>query len=52
MKLCISIVLLAAVSLLNSACVSRTVTTEKGFGDDRTEKEIIWIWQKEYRKGK
>ena len=52
MKLFISIVLLASVSLLNTACVSRTVTTEKGFGEDKTEKKIVWIWQKEYRQGK
>jgi predicted small secreted protein len=49
MKLIWSIVLLAALSLLNSACVSRTVTTEKGFGDDTTKKKIVWIWQDEYR---
>jgi len=52
MKVFISIVLLAAVSLMNTACVSRTVTTEKGFGEDKTEKKILWIWQKEYRQGK
>ena len=52
MKFSISIVLLAAISMLNSACVSRTVTTEKGFGEDKTETKIIWIWQKEYREGK
>ena len=52
MKLVNAIVLLAAISLLNSGCVSRTVTTEKGFGEDKTEKKIIWIWQKEYRNTK
>ena len=52
MKLFNSIVLLAAVSLLNSACISRTVTTEKGFGKDKTEKKILWIWQDEYRNPK
>jgi len=52
MKLLSSIVLLAAISLLSSACVSRTVTTEKGFGEDKTTKKIVWIWQKEYRNQK
>ena len=52
MKLFISIVLLASVSLLNTACVSRTTTSERGFGDDKTEKKIVWIWQKEYHQRK
>jgi hypothetical protein len=52
MKLFISIVLFAAFSLLNTACVSRTTTTETGFGEDKTEKKIVWIWQKEFRQGK
>lgn len=52
MKLFCSIFMLAALTLLSTACVSRTVTSEKGFGDDRTEKKILWIWQKEYREGK
>ena len=52
MKLFNSILLLAAISLLGSGCVSRTVTKGKGYGGDTTEKKIIWIWQKEYRQSK
>ena len=49
MKCFSAIVLLAAFSLLSSSCVSRTTTSQKGFGEDVTEKKIVWIWQKEYR---
>ena len=53
MKLFNAIALLAAISLLTCACVSRTTTTNAplGQGEDGkvTEKKLIWIWQKEYR---
>lgn len=49
MKLFNSVVLLAILSLLGSGCVSRTTTSEKGYGEDTTEKKILWIWQDEYR---
>lgn len=49
MKVFYFLIALAALSLLNSGCVSRTVTRESGFGEDNTEKKIIWIWQDEYR---
>ena len=52
MKLFCAVFLLVAFSLLSSACVSRTVTSESGFGEERTEKKLIWIWEKEYRNTK
>ena len=52
MKLSLALPLIAAVSLLTSSCVSRTTSSEKGYGEDATEKKIIWIWQDEYRKEK
>ena len=50
MKLFQSILLFATIALLSCACVSRTTTTEKGYGDDVTDTKIVWIWQKEFRK--
>jgi hypothetical protein len=42
--------LLAMVAIhLTFGCVSRTTTVEKGYGENVSQKEIIWIWQKEYR---
>ena len=52
MNLLKPIILLSAVTVLSSACVSRTSTVEKGFGEDQTEKKIVWIWQDEYRNSK
>jgi hypothetical protein len=52
MKLFNSIILLAAITLLNNACVSRTSTSEKVYGNAATEKKTIWIWQDEYRNTK
>ncbi len=52
MKLFNPVILLAAISLLSCACVSRTTTTEKGYGEDLEEKKIIWFWQDEFRKPK
>ena len=53
MKLFNAIALLAAISLLTCACVSRTTTTGAplGQGEDGkvTEKKLIWIWQDEFR---
>ena len=44
-----SIILLAFATLLSSSCVSRTTTSKDGYGGDKTDKGIVWIWQKEYR---
>ena len=52
MKLFTSILLLATFLILNSGCVSRTTTTEKGYGDDKTDQEVIWFWQKDFRQPK
>jgi hypothetical protein len=49
MKLFLTALLLFIVCFLSSACVSRTVTSEGGFGEERTETKIIWIWEKEFR---
>jgi hypothetical protein len=50
MKLIPSILLLSVITLLSSACVSRTTTTEKGYGDDTTNTKLVWVWQEEFRK--
>lgn len=42
----------AAVMLAAAGCVSRTTTTQRGFGEDVTEKRMIWIWEKEFRNPK
>lgn len=47
-----SIILLLAIATLASACVSRTSTVEKGYGEDTTSTKLIWIWQKEFRNTK
>ena len=47
-----SIILLSVVTILSSACVSRTTTVEKGYGEDVTAKKIVWIWQDEFRNSK
>ena len=53
MKLFNAIALLAAISLLTCACVSRTTTAKAplGQGGDGkvVEKKLIWIWQDEFR---
>ncbi len=46
-----TILLLAAVATF-SGCVSRTTTTEAGFGKETTTTETIWIWQSEFRNNK
>ena len=50
MKLFQSMLLLSVITLLSSACVSRTTTTEKGYGDDTEDTKIVWVWQEEFRK--
>ena len=45
-------VILACTALLSGGCVSRTTTSEKGFGESATEKKIVWIWEKEFRNPK
>ena len=52
MKLFGSLALLAVISLLQTACVSRTTTVEKGFENEVTEKKLIWIWQDEFYNSK
>lgn len=67
MNLFNSIILLSTVTVLSSACVSRTVSIEpqhrgeipkkgKSYGseaqDNVIEKKIIWIWQDEFRNPK
>ena len=52
MNLFQSILLFSVVVLLSSACVSRTTTTEKGYGEDTNEKKLIWVWQEDFRKPK
>jgi hypothetical protein len=52
MKFFYPAIILAFAALLSIGCVSRTTTSEKGFGEDRTEKKLIWIWEKEFRKPK
>jgi len=52
MNLLKPIILLSVVTVLSSACVSRTSTIEKGYGEDLTEKKIVWIWQDEFRNSK
>jgi hypothetical protein len=52
MKNYLFLTLIIAASILTSSCVSRTTSSEKGYGADTTEKKIIWIWQDEYRKEK
>ena len=47
MKETVTILCLTAATLL-SGCVTRTTTTEKGFGGDVTETKTIWIWQSEF----
>ena len=48
MKLFLYLTMITA-SMLTCSCVSRTTNTEKGYGEDETEKKIIWIWQDEYK---
>lgn len=52
MKTVVSIVLLSIATLLSCSCVSRTTTTKDGYGQDQTEKNIVWIWQKGFRESK
>lgn len=47
-----AVILLLAIAALTPACVSRTSTVEKGYGDDVTSTKLIWIWQKEFRNAK
>jgi len=53
MKIVRSIILLAIVSMLSSACVSRTTSTSPPLGTNKDgkvlEKKVIWIWQDEFR---
>ncbi len=49
MKRFYPIILLATIVLLGSGCVSRTTTSKRGYGNDFSEKKIVWIWQEEYR---
>jgi len=50
MKIVHSIILLAFATLLSSSCVSRTTISKDGYGGNKEEKSVVWIWQKEYRK--
>ena len=65
MKLFRSVFLLSAITLLGSACISRTVMIEheqrgeiplkgKGYGSEThgelVEKKIIWFWQEDFRR--
>ena len=52
MKYFYSLILLSVIILLGSSCVSRTTTSKRGYGNDFSEKETVWIWQKEYREPK
>ena len=52
MKTVHSIILLAVIAMLSSSCISRTTTDKDGYGGHSEEKEILWIWQKEYRNPK
>ncbi len=48
MKHAIILSLVAATSLL-AGCISRTTTTEKGFGGgEKTNTQTIWFWQSEF----
>ncbi|MEN7973554.1 MAG: hypothetical protein ABFR47_06930 [Verrucomicrobiota bacterium] len=53
MKLFASILLLAIVSMLNTACISRTTTSDAPLGKGKdgkvVEKKLIWVWQDEFR---
>lgn len=49
MKYLLYPILIATFVLLGTSCVSRTTTAEKAYGRDSETKEVIWIWQKEYR---
>ncbi len=50
MKLIYSILILTIISLLTSACISRTISSSTPLGKEgiRTEKKILWIWQDEF----
>ena len=50
MKIVHSIILLTFATLLSSSCVSRTTISKDGYGGNKEEKSVVWIWQKEYRK--
>ncbi len=52
MKTVISIILLSASTLLSCSCVSRTTASKDGYGQNREEKNVVWIWQKEFREPK
>jgi hypothetical protein len=52
MKLYQSILLLSVITGLSSACVSRTTTIEKGYGEDTEDTKLVWVWQEEFRNKK
>ena len=44
--------LMITTTLLCGGCVSRTVTKGSSYGEQTSETELVWIWQKEYRQDK
>ena len=52
MKTISSVILLSIAILLSCSCVSRTTTSDNGYGGSKKEKGTVWIWQKEYREVK
>lgn len=50
MKRFVSIFFVISFVLLSSGCVSRTTNRERGYGSDTTDTQLIWFWQKDFKK--